>query len=86
MESKEEIKRKINGKVKGEYHKFQVGVTDKPPRRKYTHGKTPEWEKYNPSTENVARELEQYFLKKGMKGGTGGRGSAKYLYIFKKLN
>lgn len=40
------------------------------------------WHQWNANTETAARNVERYFLDKGMKGGGGGSGSADYVYIF----
>jgi len=37
---------------------------------------------WSTDSEKDGRDIEEYFLDKGMKGDTGGGGSASYVYIF----
>ena len=56
--------------------------TDDPDKRKKEHGNPKHWHQWDADTEKEARNVESYFIDKGMKGGTGGLGSADYVYIF----
>jgi len=69
-----------NSKVS--YSGWTIGVTDNPTQRKTEHGNPGSWRQWNADSETDARAVESYFLEKGMKGGTGGLGSADYVYIF----
>jgi len=64
------------------YFIWTIGVTDNPKRRKSEHGDPKYWHYWDADTESDARNVEKYFIKKGMKGGTGGNGHADYVYIF----
>ncbi len=81
MASEAEIKKAIENKVSN-YSAWTIGVTDDPARRKEEHGNPNPWHQWNADSEEAARNLESYFLDKGMKGGSGGKGSADYVYIF----
>ncbi len=81
MASESVIKADIE-KVVGEYSIWTIGVTDNPTRRKGEHGNPSAWRHWNADTEQIARDVEAYFTAKGMKGDTGGRGDADYVYIF----
>lgn len=63
-----------------------IGVTDDPNTRKDQHKSDDEnvdyWQHWNADSEKDARDIEAYFIQKGMKGGTGGGGNANYVYIF----
>lgn len=64
------------------YSIWTIGVTDDPATRKVQHGNPSDWYQWDADTEQIARNVEAYFLDKGMKGGTGGGGRADYVYIF----
>ena len=82
MASESAIKSAIEGIVGGKYSLWTIGVTDDPVRRRSEHGNPNNWHQWNADTETDARNVERYFLDKGMKGGTGGIGRADYVYIF----
>lgn len=69
-----------NSKVS--YSGWTIGVTDKPTQRKSEHGDPGSWHQWNADSETDARAIESHFIDKGMKGGSGGLGSADYVYIF----
>lgn len=57
------------------YADCYVGITDDPDRRFAEHGVDPDDGTYiamPASSSNVARAIEDYFLDKGMEGGSGG--------------
>ncbi len=81
MASESAIKVAIEGFVTT-YSLWTIGVTDDPVRRKSEHGNPKHWHQWDADTETAARNVERYFLAKGMKGGTGGTGGADYVYIF----
>ncbi len=64
------------------YSAWTIGVTDDPVRRKGEHGNPQYWHQWDADTETAARNVEKYFLDKGMKGGGGGLGRADFVYIF----
>lgn len=65
---------------------WTVGITDEPETRKAQHqneGKSVKyWTHWPTDSESEAREVEQHFLEKGMRGGAGGGGKAAYVYVF----
>ncbi|MBA7664082.1 hypothetical protein ES703_72133 [subsurface metagenome] len=75
------IKSAIEKKVTT-YSAWTIGVTDNPTRRRDQHGNPKDWHQWDADTETAARNVEKYFLDKGMKGDVGGGGSADYVYIF----
>ena len=81
MASEIEIKTAIE-KIDGRPSAWTIGVTDDPERRRREHGNPSVWYQWNADSERVARNVEAYFVDKGMKGDTGGGGSADYVYIF----
>ena len=81
MASETTIKAKIEAKV-GTYSIWTIGVTDDPDRRRTEHGNPSMWQQWDADTEQMARNVEAYFIEKGTKGDTGGGGSADYVYIF----
>ena len=64
------------------YSAWTIGVTDNPSLRRIQHGNPVAWWQWDADTEQAARNVESYFIAKGMKGGTGGLGRANYVYIF----
>lgn len=81
MASETAIKSGIE-RVVSSYSAWTIGVTDDPVRRKTEHGSPQNWYQWDADTERIARDVEAYFIAKGMKGGTGGPGRADYVYIF----
>jgi len=81
-----EIERIVSTAKKIDYSIWVMGVTDTPKIRKDQHdsdGKdVKHWKDWSTDSEKDGRDIEEYFLDKGMNGDTGGRGSASYVYIF----
>lgn len=82
MVSESAIKSAIEGIVGGGYSAWTIGVTDNLARRKSEHDNPKCWRQWDADTETAARNVEKYFLDKGMKGSGGGGGGADYVYIF----
>ena len=81
MASESEIKAAIEKEVTN-YSVWTIGVTDDPSRRREEHGNPRYWHHWNADSEQAARNVEAYFIDKGMQGATGGGGGADYVYIF----
>ena len=81
MASESKIIADIDGIV-GSYPAWTIGVTDDPAHRRIEHGNPVTWYQWDADSEQIARNVEAYFLRKGMKGGSGGGGRADYVYIF----
>ncbi len=81
MATESEIESAIE-QIVGYYPAWTIGVTDNPTRRKDEHGNPSVWHDWNANREMGARNVEKYFLDKGMKGGGGGAGRADSVYIF----
>lgn len=71
---------RVVGKTR--YSGWTIGITDKPNRRKTEHGNPEDWHQWRADTARIARNVEEYFLDKGMKGAPGGPGTPNYVYIF----
>ena len=81
MASESAIKAAIDNIV-SDYSLWTIGVTDNPARRETEHGNPSTWFQWDADTERGARNVEEHFLDKGMKGSGGGLGRADYVYIF----
>jgi len=81
-----EIKSRVNDSEEADYSIWTIGISDTPKVRKDQHdgdGKEiKHWKDWSTNNEKDGRDIEEYFLDKGMKGDTGGGGSARYVYIF----
>ena len=64
------------------YSIWSIGITDDADRRKGEHKNPKYWHDWRADSETIARNVEKYFLDKGMEGDTGGGESANYVYIF----
>ena len=62
---------------------WTIGVTDSPFTRRVQHGTPNHWHDWNADSEQTARNIEADFIRRGMKGGTGGPGRADFVYIFR---
>lgn len=78
----QEIKNDISNYVSKNYSIWTIGITDRPTQRKTEHSNPEHWHQWNASSEKAAREVETYFIAKGCKGGSGGKGNGDYVYIF----
>ncbi len=81
MASESDIKAAIE-KIVSNCSNWTIGVTDDPSRRRSEHNNPPGWRHWDADTEQAARNVESYFIDKGMKGSAGGLGRADYVYIF----
>jgi len=64
------------------YPSWTIGITEDPERRKRQHGNPARWHQWYAVLETSARNIEKYFLAKGMKGEVGGGLSPTWVYIF----
>jgi ribosomal protein S6E (S10) len=80
-----EIESRVNNLKTADYTPWTVGISDTPKVRKDQHDNDGKdigrWKDWSIDSEKDGREIEDYFLGKGMKGDAGG-GSAGYVYIF----
>jgi hypothetical protein len=84
MPSETEIIAEIE-KIVGTYTSYwTIGITEDPDRRKQEHGNPVLWHHWDAVLELTARNIEKYFLAKGMKGDVGGGIYPHYVYIFWK--
>ncbi len=85
--SESEIRTAIERKIGNSgYSIWTIGITDNPTERREAHKNDGEntayWSEWKADSENVARNVERYFLGKKMKGGTGGGKNPTYVYVF----
>lgn len=89
-ESKEKIIKDIANCFKGiPYKNCYIGITSDPERRLFVeHKVSRESGRYiyrTASSHAVAREIERYFVEKGMQGGTGGGDKdSRIVYAYQK--
>lgn len=89
---KSEIKARVNSAETKDYSIWTIGITSDPETRKSTHGNPKYWMMWEANSEEVAREVENYFINeypaeksKRMKGGVGGDIDGRktvYVYIY----
>lgn len=81
-----EIESRVSRSKTRGYSTWTIGITDTPKIRKDQHdneGKdVKHWKDWSTYNEKDGRDIEKYFLDKGMKGDGGVEGSANYIYIF----
>ena len=77
-----EILSAIEQIVGKKYSIWTIGITDDPDRRRIEHDNPKFWHQWRADTETIARNVEKYFLDKGMKVSPGGGESPNYVYIF----
>ncbi len=87
MESEAQIRAAIERRVGNvPYSLWNIGVTDDPTRRMREHANegenTVHWIHWNADTETAARNVEKYFVAKGMRSAPDGGGNADYVYVF----
>ena len=68
--------------VLGDYRRWTIGITEAPDRRKEEHNYPERWFEWLADSEQDARNMEKYFLDKGMNGAGGGGDKPTYVYIF----
>lgn len=75
------------------YKEYYIGITDNIEERLFGYHKVnrnSDWWIYcRADTEEIARDVEAYYLGKGMDGGTGGgkgNGQTKYVYCYEITN
>ena len=81
---KDTIERK---KGRSSYSSWTIGITNDPSRRKKEHENEGDnvayWAHWRADTLRVARNIESYFIDKGMKGGSGGPVETPlYVYVY----
>jgi hypothetical protein len=64
------------------YRLWTIDITEDPKQRKEQHGNPEHWADWKADSETIARNVEKYFIDKGMKGGTGGGDHPTYVYTF----
>lgn len=77
---------RVNKAETKKYSIWTVGITNDTERRKEEHKNEEKnikyWIDWKADSEKDARDIEKYFLDKGMGGDTGGGETPKFVYIF----
>ena len=74
----------VDNIVGSNYSDWYIGITDDPQRRKGEHDNLTIWHDWKADSEQIARDVEKYFLNKEMSGGMGGGDTPNSVYIYKK--
>lgn len=89
MVSEDQIIDEIEEYVDSDHESWLIGITNNPKQRQDKHdseGKdTSRWRHWYAGSEESARLIEDHFLDKGMRGGTGGGREddpPTYVYVF----
>ena len=81
-----DIENKPNLTLSEKYEYWTVGITNDWERRKkeheYDNKNVTHWRSWPADTEEIARMVENHFLKYGVKGGGGGSTNPTHVYIF----
>jgi len=72
----------IEGIVKGNYQAWTIGVTDKPEDKKKERGNTRDWYVWEANSEEIACDMEEFFIQKGCKRVVGKHCSGTYIFIY----
>jgi hypothetical protein len=64
------------------YSRWTIGITDDPERKKSEQGNILVWREWYADTETEVRNVESYFIAKGMERATDGGGIADCVYIY----
>ncbi|MFQ5824832.1 MAG: hypothetical protein ACE5JB_12305 [bacterium] len=81
MASEPTIKQQIEQAVGGKFSDWKIGATVNPKRRKAQLGNPLSWLHWKADSPRTARNIERYFLQKGMKRAGGAPKGADYIYI-----
>lgn len=85
MASEAAIKAGIERLV-GTYSLWAIGLTDSPDQREIEVGSPMGWRIFDADSEQVAKNVGEHFVGKGMEGDNLGRyARARYIYIFMGL-
>lgn len=76
------IDKRVKSTEKKKYSIWTIGITNDPERRKGEHNNPKYWMDWKADSEQDARDIEEHFKKKEMKGGLGGGGNPTHVYIF----
>jgi len=87
MTAKTTIINEIASKVGANYSAWQIGITEDAAKRKGEWGQTKNvssWTHWKADSSTDAKDIEAHFLRKGLKGGTGGDigRNTVFVYIF----
>ncbi len=72
----------IEGIIKGNYPIWTIGVTDKPEEKKKERGNPREWYVWEANSEEIAYDMQEFFIQKGCKRVVGKHGNGKNIFIY----
>ncbi len=67
----------------GRYSPWTIGITDDPIQQKAAHSNPVRWYQWRADTEEIARNVEKYFLSKGMSSNPEKSRAPDHVYIFR---
>lgn len=76
------IEHRVNSADIVDFKNWTIGVTDDPETQFFENNQPKEWVCWKSDSEISARNVEKYFIDKGMKSSKGGSGTARNVYIF----
>ena len=79
--TKQQLIKEIENKV-SHYLVWTIGIAEQQVKRRKEHENHSVWHQWEAESEKTAREVEKYFIDKGMKGGTVGGDHPNWVYIF----
>ena len=83
MASDKYIIRQVKDITTGKYTKWQIGLTGEPLNRKAQLGNPLTWLHWKADSEQEARNVEQFFLDKGLQGTGATHWPGLYVFILK---
>lgn len=82
MASESTIRTQIEQIVGGDYFSWTIGVTDDPVSRKAHHGNPLNWFHWQADSREIATDIKNYFVGKGLKNGNKETNSGVFIYLF----
>ena len=73
-------------KLVNSYSLWTIGLTDDPNTLEGNPSSPAGWHLWDADSDEVARNVEQHFVGKGMESSSGGFRGAEYVYIFLGIN
>ncbi len=77
-----DIEEIVKSLTDGLYSKWRIGRVNDPEEAKIQHGNPDSWRDWNATSVDDAKEVESYFIDKGMRSEGAGYGGADFVYIF----
>ena len=77
-----DIEEIVKSLTDGLYSKWRIGRVNEPEECKIQQGNPDSWRDWNATSVDDAKEVESYFIDKGMRSEGAGYGGADFVYIF----